>query len=78
MMTNDELRAMGCIPIEDLIAEDFGKPGTPSRDRFDRDAEAFILAERLKEERKSIGTARIRVRRPATSPRTTSSDSPSA
>ena len=39
MMTNDELRAMGCTPIEDLIAEDFGKPGTPSRDRFDRDAE---------------------------------------
>ena len=78
MMTNDELRAMGCTPIEDLIAEDFGKSGTSSRDRFDRDAEAFILAERLKEERKSIGTARIRVRRPATSPRTTSSDSPSA
>ena len=49
MMTNDELRAMGCTPIEDLIAEDFGKPGTPSRDRFDREAEAFIRAERPKE-----------------------------
>lgn len=78
MMTNDELRAMGCTPIEDLIAEDFGKPGTPSRDRFDRDAETFILAERLKEERKSIGTARIRVRRPATSPQPTNSNNPSA
>ena len=54
MMTNDELRAMGCIPIEDLIAEDFGKPGTPSRDRFDREAEAFILAERLKVQSRGI------------------------
>ena len=29
--------------------------GTPSRDRFDREAEAFILAERLKEERRKAG-----------------------
>lgn len=55
MNNKEEWAAMGCTPIEDLIAEDFGKPGTPERDRFDRDAEAFILAERLKEERKKAG-----------------------
>lgn len=54
-MTKEEWAAIGCTPIEDLIAEDFGKPGTPERDQFDRDAEAFILAERLKEERKKAG-----------------------
>ena len=31
------------------------RKGTPSRDRFDREAEAFILAERLKEERRKAG-----------------------
>lgn len=54
-MTDEQLRAMGCTPLEDLIAEDFGQPGTPERDEFDREAEAFILAERLKEERKKAG-----------------------
>ena len=55
MMTNEEMKALGCTPLEDLITEDFGAPGTPERDEFDRDAEAFILAERLKEERKKAG-----------------------
>ncbi|HIZ32476.1 MAG TPA: helix-turn-helix domain-containing protein [Candidatus Bacteroides merdigallinarum] len=54
-MTNEEMKALGCTPLEDLITEDFGAPGTPERDEFDRDAEAFILAERLKEERKKAG-----------------------
>lgn len=54
-MTDEQLRAMGCTPLEDLIAEDFGQLGTPERDEFDREAEAFILAERLKEERKKAG-----------------------
>ena len=33
----------------------YGKTGTPERDSFDREAEAFILAERLKEERRNAG-----------------------
>ena len=33
----------------------YGKTGTPERDRFDREAEVFILAERLKEERRNAG-----------------------
>ena len=47
-MTENELKAIDCTSIEELITEDFGAPGTPTRDQFDRDAEAFILAERLK------------------------------
>ena len=54
-MTEDKLKAIGCTFIEDLITEDFGAPGPPERDQFDRDAEAFILAERLREERKKAG-----------------------
>lgn len=54
-MTKEELKAMGCTPIEDLIAEDFGRPGTPERDQFECETEAFILAERLKEERLKAG-----------------------
>lgn len=54
-MTENELKAIDCTSIEELITEDFGAPGTPARDQFDRDAEAFILAERLKEERKKAG-----------------------
>lgn len=54
-MTEEERKAMGCTPIEELIAEDFGDPGTPERDEFERNAEAFILAERLKEERLKAG-----------------------
>ena len=54
-MTDNELQAIGCTDIEEIISEDFGTPGTPERDRFDREAEAFILAERLKEERRNAG-----------------------
>ena len=55
IMTDKELQAIGCTDIEDIISEDFGTPGTPERDSFDREAEAFILAERLKEERRNAG-----------------------
>lgn len=48
-MTAEVLKARGCTPIEDLIAEDFGRPGTSQRDEFECETEAFILAERLQE-----------------------------
>lgn len=54
-MTTEEMKTMDCTPIEELIAEDFGEPGTPQRDEFECNAEAFILAERLKEERLKAG-----------------------
>lgn len=49
-MTEEEMKTIGCTSIEDLIAEDFGNPGTPERNE-----EAFILTERLKEERLRVG-----------------------
>ena len=38
-----------------MIAEDFGEVGTPERTRFDMECDAFILGERLKEERTKAG-----------------------
>ena len=35
MMSNDELKAIGCTPIEDLITEDFGAIGTEERNDFE-------------------------------------------
>lgn len=40
---------------EEILDIQYGKKGTPERDAFDRDAEAFILAERLKQERLNAG-----------------------
>ena len=37
---------------DDILDIQYGRKGTPSRDRFDREAEAFILAE---EERRKAG-----------------------
>lgn len=34
-MTQEELKAIGCTPIEELIAEDFGELGTPERTEFE-------------------------------------------
>lgn len=55
MLTRKEILQRNCTPIEDLIAEDFGQPGTPERDIFDLECDAFILGERLKEERLKAG-----------------------
>ena len=46
---------MNLSPIEDLIAEDFGAEGTPTRMEFDAEVDAFILGERLREERQKVG-----------------------
>ena len=54
-MRNEDLKARGCTPIEDLIAEDFGAPGTVERDEFESSCEAFIIGERLKAERLKVG-----------------------
>lgn len=35
--------------------EDYGKIGTPSRDKFEIDCDAFILGEQLKAERQKAG-----------------------
>ena len=46
---------LNLTPIEDLIAEDFGKVGTPERDAFEMECDAFIIGEQLKDERLKAG-----------------------
>lgn len=50
--SNNELKL---TPIEDLINEDFGKIGTPERDEFEMECDAFIIGEQLKMERLNAG-----------------------
>ena len=54
-MNKDQMNKRGLTPIEDYIAEDFGAEGTPNRMEFESCADAFILGEKLKEERKKSG-----------------------
>lgn len=46
---------MNCSNLEELLNAEFGELGTPSREEFDKDTEAFCLAQTLKEERKRAG-----------------------
>ena len=46
---------MNLTPIEDLISEDFGVVGTPERDEFEMECDAFIIGEQLKDERRRAG-----------------------
>ena len=54
-MTREEMNRLNLTPIEDLITEDFGEIGTPSRNEFEACVDAFILGEKLKEERRKAG-----------------------
>ena len=48
-------KKLNLTPIEDLISEDFGKVGTPERDAFEMEFDAFIIGEQLKDERLKAG-----------------------
>ena len=48
-------KKLNLTSIEDLIAEDFGKVGTPERDAFEMECNAFIIGEQLKDERRKAG-----------------------
>ena len=54
MMTEDK-KKMNLTPIEDLITEDFGALGTPERDQFEIECDAFVIGEQLKNERMKAG-----------------------
>ncbi len=54
-MTREEMKEQNLTPIEDFITEDFGAEGTPTRMEFDAEVDAFVLGERLKEERQKVG-----------------------
>lgn len=46
---------MNCCNLDELLNVEFGNVGTATRDEFDRETEAFCLAQTLKEERKRAG-----------------------
>ena len=46
---------MNCSSLDELLNVEFGNIGTATRDEFDRETEAFCLAQTLKEERKRAG-----------------------
>ena len=54
-MNKKEAKTMNLTPIEDLITEDFGAVGTPERDQFEMECDAFIIGEQLKNERQKAG-----------------------
>lgn len=54
-MDKKDLKKMDLTPIEDLITEDFGPLGTPERDQFEMECDAFIIGEQLKAERLKAG-----------------------
>ena len=54
-MNKEELKAIGCTSIEELISEDFGALGTEERNAFEASCEAFIIGEKLKSERLKAG-----------------------
>ena len=54
-MDQKDLKRMNLTPIEDLITEDFGAVGTPQRDQFEMECDAFIIGEQLKDERLRAG-----------------------
>lgn len=61
MLSREEIFDRNCTPLEDLIAEDFGALGTPEREKFEMDCDAFILGERLREEREKAGFSQMQL-----------------
>ena len=55
MRMNKERQIMNCRTFDELLDAEYGKTGTPEREKFDADAAAFCLAETLKEERLRAG-----------------------
>ena len=54
-MDNKEFKKMNLTPIEDLISEDFGIEGSPEREQFEIECDAFVIGEQLKDERLKAG-----------------------
>ncbi len=55
-MTDEKKKAiMNCTSFEEMLDEEYGAMGTPERTKFEAEAEAFSLAETLKEQRRLAG-----------------------
>ncbi len=55
METNRDERIMNCTTLDEPLDVQYGKVGTPERDEFDKETQAFCLAATLKEERLRAG-----------------------
>ena len=55
MDANKKKQIMECKSFDDLLNAEYGKRGTERREAFEANAEAFCLAECLKEQRKLAG-----------------------
>ena len=55
MEKTKENALLNCNNLDDLLNVEFGEAGTPSREEFDKETEAFCLAQTLKEERIRAG-----------------------
>ena len=59
-MTDEKKKAiMNCTSFDEILNEEYGAMGTPERMKFENDAEAFCLAETLKEQRRLAGLTQI-------------------
>ena len=55
-MTEEKKHAiMNCETFDDLLDQEYGPQGTPERESFETEAEAFCLAETLREQRRLAG-----------------------
>ena len=55
MDKSKENALMNCSSLDELLDVEFGKVGSETREEFDRETEAFCLAQTLKEERIRAG-----------------------
>ena len=55
MEKTKENALLNCNNLNELLNVEFGEAGTPSREEFDKETEAFCLAQTLKEERIRAG-----------------------
>ena len=51
MEKNKKDTLINCSNLDELLEADFGKTGTPSRDEFDKETEAFCLVQTSRKER---------------------------
>lgn len=54
-MDKKDYKERHLTPIDELITEDLGAPGTQERDQFEMECDAFVIGERLKAERRKSG-----------------------
>lgn len=55
MDKNKENALVNCSSLDELLNVEFGEVGTKSREEFDKETEAFCLAQTLREERLRAG-----------------------